>query len=92
MAKRGFGTAYTRLRTRVKSSELHFREHESDCVKSLEYDEERQAMTINFNKRGSYLYYDVEPWLYAEFNNAASRGTYFNLYVRPFYTNYERVA
>ena len=89
---RSFSTAYKRLRHNVGSSQLTPRAHDSDCVQSLEYDPENGQMVVNFNKRGSYVYFDIEPWLYAEFNNAASRGTYFNLYVRPFYTNFERIS
>jgi len=92
MSRSRFDTAYTRLRHNVGSKQLTPRAHESDCVASLEYDPERFQMTVNFNKRGSYVYFDVEPFLYAEFNEAASRGTYFNLYVRPFYTNFERIS
>lgn len=72
------------------SRELEPKKQESDCVNSLEYDEEHQQMTVHFNKRGSYTYFDVEPYVFAEFNNAGSRGTYFNLYVRDRY-EYERI-
>jgi lysyl-tRNA synthetase class 2 len=75
----------------VKVKELKPREHGSECVDSLEYDLEHQQMTVHFNKRGSYVYFDVPPEEYAAFNTAGSRGTYFNLYIRDKYSDYERL-
>lgn len=90
MARRRLG--YGIGRARVGSKELEPKAWESDCVESLEYDFDSFQMTVHFNKRGSYTYYEVEPQVYAEFNSAASRGTYFNLYIRPLYTNFERIS
>lgn len=75
----------------VSSRELAPRQHDSECVQSLDYDPERQQMTVNFQKRGSYAYFDVPPDVYSEFNNASMRGTYFNLYVRDRY-EFERIS
>jgi hypothetical protein len=76
---------------RTHPRELAPRAWESECVASLEYDLESQKATVHFMKRGSYAYFDVPPEEYANFNNAGSRGTYFNLYVRDRY-EYERIG
>lgn len=83
---------YSPERKRVGSSSLAPRAQESECIQSLEYDPDTFQMTVHFWKRGSYTYFDVEPWQFEEFNQSSERGTYFNLYVRPFFTNFERVA
>ncbi len=77
--------------SQVGSRSLVPREHESECVQSLEYDIERQQMTVHFNKRGSYTYFDVDPQVFAEFNLSAERGAYFNLYIRDRY-EYDRLS
>lgn len=82
---------YSLGKLRLSSRELEQKAWDSDCVRELEYDVERQQMTVHFMKRGSYTYFDVDPWTFGEFNNAGSRGTYFNLYIRGRFS-YERVA
>lgn len=82
---------YNPHRRAVPSTALEHREAESECVQSLEYDIDTQQMTVHFWKRGSYTYFDVEPWQFEEFNLSSKRGSYFNLYIRPYYTNFERV-
>lgn len=68
------------------------RAQESECVASLDYDEANQILTIEFNERGTYQYFNfpLDEWLL--FNGAASRGTYFNLYIRNSGYEYERIA
>jgi len=75
----------------VGSYSLTPRQHESDAIASLEYDIERQVVTCAFHQRGSYNYFDVEPQVFAEWNHAGSRGTYFNLYIRERY-EYDRLS
>jgi len=75
----------------TSSESLKPQRADSECVASLEYDIEHAEMTIHFWKRGSYVYYDVPPEAFAEFNLASKKGTYFNLYIRPYYTNYQRI-
>jgi hypothetical protein len=83
---------YFKLRENFSSKQLTPHPHESECVSDLEYDPEHYEMTIHFVKRGSYIYYGIEPWLFAEFNNSGSRGQYFNQYIRPMYSDYQRIA
>jgi hypothetical protein len=75
----------------VSSKELEPRSHPSECVAALSYDFEREQAICHFEKRGSYVYLGVEPDVFAEWNNASSRGTYFNLYIRGRY-DYERIS
>jgi hypothetical protein len=75
----------------VRSGELEPLSHPSDCVASLSYDFDREQVTCHFHKRGSYTYFNVEPQTFAEWNNAGSRGTYFNLYIRDRY-EFERIS
>lgn len=78
-------------RQTVPSNTLNPKDHPSECVQALEYDPERQEMIVHFQARGSYAYFNVEPDVYMEFNNASMRGTYFNLYVRGRY-EYDRLS
>ncbi len=68
---------------------------ESLCVASTEWiptDELSGELTINFQQRGTYKYFNfpVDEWLL--FNNAASRGEYFNLYILDKGYSYERIG
>lgn len=76
----------------VKSTSLKPREHESSAIDSIDYDIENEQLTIVFHQRGSYVYFDFPPDEFANFNFAASRGTYFNLYIRDQGYEFERVA
>lgn len=82
---------YAPGKLRVSSKELAPKDWESECVASLKYDEERQVATCQFHKRGTYDYFDMDPGTFAEWNQAGSRGTYFNLYVRGRY-EYDKIA
>jgi KTSC domain len=89
MAKRFSATAVRRAR-----EEFSAHAHESECCAALTFVPETAlagTLTVAFQKRGTYVYHEfpVDEWLL--FNNAASRGTYFNLYVRDRYS-YERIA
>lgn len=74
----------------VSSRQLVPRKEESECVASLEYDIEEEQLTVNFVKRGSYVYYDFPPEEFANFNGSSQRGAYFNLYIRDKYS-FERL-
>ena len=82
---------YSISKLRVRSSELAQKEYPSECVAALKYDEEGQVVTCTFHKRGTYDYFDVDPGVFAEWNQAGSRGTYFNLYIRGRY-EYDRLS
>jgi len=76
----------------IRPSQLPPKKTESECVSSLEYDIEEQQLTIHFMNRGSYVYYEFPPHEYMNFNQASSRGAYFNLYIRNAGYEYERIA
>ena len=75
----------------IGSKSLEPKDVDSECVASLSYDPEREQMTVEFQERGTYTYFDVDVNTYSEFNNAGSRGTYFNMYVRDRF-EYERIS
>jgi len=54
----------------------------SQCVYSLSYDEETSQLTIVFQQRGTYLYYDVSIAEYLRLEDAGSMGTVFNNSIR----------
>lgn len=64
---------------------------ESTCCADVDYDLETQEMTVQFQQRGTYVYSDVPLDEFLNFQQASSRGLYFNLYVRNRYS-YERIA
>ena len=65
---------------------------ESTCCNDVSYDPETGDMTVAFQKRGTYVYHDVSLDEYVDFASAGSQGTYFNLYIRPKFTNFERIS
>lgn len=75
---------------------LHFKmfrkdQTESTCVANIQYDPETQDMTVDFVKRGTYIYHDVPLDTYTDFELSASQGKYFNFYIRDQFS-FERVA
>ena len=74
----------------VRIKNLEPQAKESECVESLQYDFEKEILTIVFVKRGTYTYYNFPPAEFENFNLASSRGTYFNLYIRNAGYEYER--
>src|SRR5215510_2097278 len=68
------------------------KEWPSECVASIEYDHDAEDLTIHFQERGSYIYHSFPKWAFSEFNNASSRGVYFNLYIRNAGYSYERIG
>jgi hypothetical protein len=64
---------------------------DSQCTKSISYDNSTQELTIEFQERGTYKYEGVPAEEYLGLKGASSHGTYFNLYIRDRY-NFERIA
>jgi len=54
----------------------------STCVNKLTYEPETQQLTIVFQKRGTYVYYDVSPEEYTRIEFAGSQGYIFNSILR----------
>lgn len=85
------GLPYAPHIQQLSSRQMDPKSWESTCVRSIKYDLEEQQLEIEFMQRGTFVYFDFEPWAFNEFNQAGSRGKYFNLYIRGRY-EYERIA
>lgn len=69
------------------------RSEESTCIADdSEYDEETGDMIIVFQKRGTFLYHNVSPDDAKALQGAGLKGSFFNLYFRPTYTDFERIG
>jgi hypothetical protein len=64
---------------------------ESTCVADITYDPETLDMTVEFIKRGTYVYHDVPLDEFTDFQLSNSQGRYFNFYIRDRYS-FERIA
>ena len=64
---------------------------ESRVVQTLDYDPEKEELTLEFVERGTYKYNGVSLDTYVDFATAESQGRYFNLYIRDKYP-YERTS
>ena len=85
------GRKFQYVKFPTSSEELRPRQHESTCVANLKYYEDEEQVECEFMQRGTYAYFDVPPDVFAEWNNAGSRGTYFDMYIKGHY-EYERIA
>lgn len=64
---------------------------ESSCIADITYDPETLDMTVEFVKRGVYVYHAVPLDEMTDFQLSASQGRYFNLYIRDRYS-FERIS
>jgi len=65
-------------------TEMHF--VESSNVEAIGYDEATRQLHVRFLKSGlTYVYYDVEDWVFQEFLQAASKGIFLNERIKPGY-------
>ncbi len=64
--------------------EMHF--VDSSNVEAIGYDAEAQELHVRFLKSGAtYVYYDVEEWVFQEFMQADSKGIYLNTNIKDRY-------
>jgi hypothetical protein len=63
----------------------------SQCVENLDYSYENDTLTVHFHERGTYEYYHVPLPVFVDFSEAASKGQYFNLYIRNAGYSYSRI-
>lgn len=57
--------------------EMHY--VDSSNVEAIGYDPDTQQLHVRFVKSGeTYVYYDVEEWVFQEFMQADSKGKYLN--------------
>ena len=58
---------------------------DSTCVAKLGYDEAAEEVLVEFHDSGLYGYRLVPPDVYAEFEQAESKGTFLNEVIKPGY-------
>lgn len=57
----------------------------SSNLVSAGYDESTQTLEVEFSSGMVYQYFNVEPSLYEQFLQAASKGAFLNTYIRSAY-------
>lgn len=56
---------------------------DSKGVEAIGYDAERMELHVRYAKSGeTYVYYGVEEWVFREFMEADSKGTYLNTQIK----------
>lgn len=64
--------------------EMHY--VDSSNVEAIGYDPARQELHVRFLKSGeTYVYYNVEEWVFDEMMQADSKGTYLNANIKGCY-------
>jgi hypothetical protein len=59
---------------------------DSSNIEAIGYDAAAQELHVRFLKSGeTYVYYGVEAWVFQEFMQADSKGTYLNAQIKPRY-------
>ncbi len=59
---------------------------DSSNIEAIGYDPDSQELYVRFLNSGeTYLYYDVEEWVFQEFLQADSKGTYFHANIKVRY-------
>ena len=60
---------------------------DSSNIEAIGYDAGSQELHVRFLKSGeTYVYYNVEEWLFQEILQADSKGVYFNSNVKSHYS------
>jgi hypothetical protein len=70
--------------------ETHF--PESTALHSAAYDDDTQELTVRLRTDRTYVYRDVEGWVYDALVSADSAGAYYNQHVKDHYAFAEIVA
>ena len=56
---------------------------DSSNIEAIGYDPDNQELHVRFLKSGeTYVYYDVEEWVFQELMQADSKGTYLNANIK----------
>ena len=59
---------------------------DSSNIEAIGYDAETQQLHVRFLKSGeTYVYYDVEAWVFDEFLQTDSKGIFLNSRIKPTY-------
>jgi hypothetical protein len=62
---------------------------ESTAIRSAAYEEETQELTVVLTTGRTYVYREVEDWVYDELRAAESAGRYYNQRIKDLYPYYE---
>ena len=58
----------------------------SSNIEAIGYDPDSQELHVQFLKSGEiYVYYDVEEWVFQEFRQAGSKGSYLHANIKSRY-------
>jgi hypothetical protein len=59
---------------------------DSKNIEAIGYDSSTQELHVRFVKSGqTYVYYNVEEWVFQELRAASSKGNFINTRVKPHY-------
>lgn len=58
---------------------------ESSTILRFGYDEDSKILTVEFKKSGSYKYFDVPQQVFEQMKQAASKGNFFTMHIKPGY-------
>ena len=59
---------------------------DSSNIEAIGYDPDGQMLHVRFLKSGeTYVYYDVEEWVFEEFMQADSKGNYLHINIKGRY-------
>ena len=59
---------------------------DSSNIEAIGFDPDSQELHVRFLKSGeTYVYYNVEEWVFQEFLQADSKGTYLNVNIKDRY-------
>lgn len=59
---------------------------DSSNIEAIGYDEASNQLHVRFLKSGeTYIYHNVEEWVFQEFRNAESKGVFLNTRIKPSY-------
>ena len=63
--------------------EMHY--VDSSNVEAIGYEPDTQELHVQFITSGTYVYFDVEDWVFDEFMQADSKGQYLNYNIKGVY-------
>ena len=63
---------------------------DSSNVEAIGYDTETRELHVRFITSGTYVYFDVEEWVFDEFLHSDSKGTYLDQNIKGVYS-YEKL-
>jgi hypothetical protein len=74
------------MKQNLADSPLVFTAVNSTTLSHAAYDTSRQRLWLDFHNDARYCYFDVPPQIHQDLMNASSKGKYFNLRIRPYFS------